>query len=121
MSDQDVRKGYRALISGGACGLGDEEVENLSRALAAQQRERGQTPSIDEVAYLQEFVKLSEEYINEGVTSGGFQTTKTQEKLDELNTRFPNLSEAVRRTEIIAPSIETNLYDEGWMSSSYQC
>ena len=57
----------------------------------------------------------------EGVTSGGFQTTKTQEKLDELNTRFPNLSEAVRRTEIIAPSIETNLYDEGWMSSSYQC
>jgi hypothetical protein len=121
MSDQDVRKGYRALISGGACGLGDEEVENLTKALASTQRDRGQTPSIDEVTYLQEFVKISEEYITEGVREGGFQTTKTQEKLDELNAKFPNLSETVRRTEIIAPSIETNLYDEGWMSSSYQC
>lgn len=121
MSDQDVRKGYRAMVSGGAVGLGNEEVANLSNALAQTQRERGITPSVDEVSYLQEFVKINEEYIRSGVSNGYFDATSAQSKLDELNEKFSSVSESVRRTEIIAPSMESDLSNEGWMSSSYSC
>jgi hypothetical protein len=121
MSDEDLRKGYRALVSGGAFALGNEEITTVEGVLAETQRGRGLSPSVDQVAYLQEFVKISEEYITVGVRSGGFPTSRTNEKLEELNAKFPNLPEGIRRTEIIAPNIESNLYDEGWMSSSYQC
>ena len=122
MSDLDVRRGFRALVSGGASGLGDDELKTCIEALTTAQRERGNTPSVDEVLYLQEYLALCESHISYGVSQGDFDpSTETVEKLKELNAKYANISASVRKTDIIASSLDSELRNEGWMSSSYQC
>ena len=121
MSDEDLRRGFRAMISGGLSGLDTESVNKLSTEIANVQRERGETPSVDEVQYLQEYVKLSETHIDESISSGYFDSAGAQTQLQVLNDKFPNISESVRKTSVISPNAGNTLENEGWMSSSYQC
>ena len=120
MSDEEVRRGARAMVSGGMASLDDDAVTQLGKTVNETQRERGLVNSVDEVLYLQEFVKISEERLSQGIDTGSF-NTGAQPKLDALNEKFPNISESVRKLQVLCPDLGTRLYDDGWMSSSYQC
>lgn len=108
MADSDARNGVRALINGGVFSIESDKLDALSKYVAIAQRERGETPNIPEVEYLQEYASICEKRI-----SGVSEEDEAQTQLESLNARFPNLSESLRRTQL--PSAEEE--DEGWENS----
>lgn len=111
MADQDLQRGLRAIYSGGAHELDDEQLSKLIEAVAEAQKSRGKSPSIEEVTYLEEIVKICEDRLN--LTDSQF---RSNERLNELNERYPNINEQIKRSEIAGPD---NLVDQdaGWYNS----
>lgn len=64
MSDQDMRKGYRAMVSGGLSAMGDDEIANLVKLGSETLAQRGSKELSPSAEYLQKYVGLCEEFIH---------------------------------------------------------
>jgi len=117
--DQQARETYRDLIRGGMFSLADDEVENLQAAIDNTKRGRGLATASDGITYLQEYVKIQEEFLNHLLTP-----KNAREKIQELNEKYAVLGESVLKTGRWLVSYEPSgmmdldYNDEDWESSS---
>lgn len=116
MADEDARRGFRALISGGMAGMDDDAVDRLQEATAQTQRDRGRAPKLAEVEYLEEYSKICERRLNLELSLWG-----ANQELAKLNEKFSTISESIKRTQVAGPEELVNQEDIGWMGSSYAC
>lgn len=109
--DQQARETYRDLIRGGMFSLADDEVENLQAAIDNTKRGRGLATASDGITYLQEYVKIQEEFLNHLLTP-----KNAREKIQELNEKYAVLGESVLRP-IGSGMMDLDYNDEDWESS----
>jgi hypothetical protein len=115
--DQQARETYRGLIRGGMFYLADDEVENLQAAIDNTKRGRGLATASDRIIYLQEYVKIQEEFLNHLLTP-----KNAHEKIQELNEKYAVLGESVLKTgrwldSYKSSGMDLDYNDEDWESS----
>ena len=134
MSDVDMRKGYRAIISGGLTGMGDEEITNLVEAGIRVLKERNPDKILSaDAEYLQKYVTISESFINSGIS-----LRDAGEQLEALNTEYDGkISTTIKKAEVVNPGVymadredfenddeweNMESYErDGWMPSDVSC
>ena len=134
MSDAEMRKGYRAIISGGLSVMGDDEIVNLIKAGNEALKDRNPNMLLAaDAEYLQKYVTISESFINSGIS-----LRAAGEQLTELNTEYEGrISKVVQKTGVVNPGVymadradyetdeEWDNADEyerdGWMPSDVTC
>ena len=115
MSDFDLHKSARKLISSGADGLDDEALNKLAQTIFDAQRRRkkesGQFTNKD-VEYLHEYSSLCEK-----VYEGYLDYNDAQEQLKVLNARFLDcISENIKKDRVLS---EHEAEPETWYNSYY--
>ena len=132
MSDKDLRRGYRAMVSGGMSVMGDDEIDALIKTGQEIRKERDPTFLSIDAQYLQKYVDLSEGFILSRTS-----LRAATEALAELNKEFEGrVSKTALKTEVPNPGVymaEQDEYEEdewenmedyerdGWMPSDISC
>ncbi|MHA2135735.1 MAG: hypothetical protein ACW99J_17910 [Candidatus Thorarchaeota archaeon] len=132
MSDEDLRRGYRAMVSGGMSIMGDEQIDALIKTGQEVRKERDPNFLSADAQYLQEYVEISEGFILSRTS-----LRSAVDSLAELNKKFEGrVSKAAVKTSIPNPGVymaEREDYDEedwdrmedyerdGWMPSDVSC
>ena len=112
MSDEELRRGVRALISSGAEGVDDEALSQIGSVVASAQRSREIKPDIDEVRYLEAYSKICESRLNLEI-----EQHEANAKIVHLNAEFPNISPGIRRSSVPGSSTLNNGDYDDWSSS----
>ena len=113
--DQDLRKGVRAILAGGLYGADEDTVQQVITAAADAQRSQGKSPALDEVQYLEEYVKLCEEAVTHW-NEYGTHWSRGDIKLQQLNDKYPHVKS--KKVILLTENLEQSA---GWESSSYMC
>lgn len=115
MADQDLTRGLRALYSGGAHELDDEQLDKLAEAVSEAQKSRGQRPSLEEVTYLEEVVKICEDRLKLIDSQ-----ERSNERLTDLNEKYPEVSEQIKRSQVVGSDnlVDADDLDQSWYNSS---
>ena len=132
MSDEDLRRGYRAMVSGGMAGLDDESITALVNTGHKIQQERDPAFLSEDAQYLQKYVEISEGFILSSTSLRG-----AEDALADLNKEYEGrVSKAALKIGIPNPGVyppEREDYDEdewenlsdyerdGWMPSDISC
>ena len=112
MSDQDLRKGYRVMVSGGLYNMNDDEIEALVTIGSNILKERGKLPPVAE--YLQKYNEICEDYIM--ARNSHYVAT---EKLDSLNAEYTGkIDKSFLRVDIPAP-YGARSYPEYWDEENF--
>jgi len=122
MSDQELRKGIRILVSGGASSLAEETLDKITDCCDAARREHNPSAlSRMDAEYLQEYLKINERFIRADISALG-----ARGEIEKLNKGFPNTSPSVKKKDVAVPrgiyleylgEDEDGEVDEGWMPS----
>jgi len=112
MADQELRKGIRILVSGGASSLGDETLEKVVVSCQTVQRERNPAAlTLKDAEYLRKYLGICQ-----GLLDRVYKNTEAGEALMALNKEYedadlgPNIKkDYVAGNHLCAPS--------GWVPS----
>jgi len=112
MSDQELRKGIRILVSGGASSLGDETLEKV--VISCQQTQRERNPAaltMTDATYLQEYLTLCENLLNRHLKED-----EANEELKDLNERYKDadLGPNIKKSHVAGDHLCT---PSGWVPS----
>jgi len=124
VSDQELRKGIRILVSGGASVLEDETLDKVTDCCDEVRKERNPTAlSRSDAEYLQDILRISEEFIQAKISALG-----ARKEIAELNERYPDVATHIKKKDVAVPRgiyleyigedvYESGYVDEGWMPS----
>ena len=120
MADKQVREGLRAMRSGGLSGLSPEDRVELNQLTANSLRQEGQPLSLDEIEYLQQYIRINERFLDQGINSGD-----ARREINALNEKFSHLHESVLRTALLGSHLagggewndDIEDYEDGWVPS----
>ena len=111
MTDNEERRGSRAIISSGGNGLDSDDLKKLGSTAISTLTDRGD--QVPEIAYLQEYAAICEQRLTLEDSKN-----RAEDRLDKLNERFPNIPAAFRKTKIPGPDVLVDGDEQEWMGSS---